>query len=120
MALFCGHCQKYYDPGDPSKVIGCDCEGAVAYRKSKIDDQIRSAIERKNGIAEQVQKLKDVKKDEEDLAKFRSEARTMEQLRAFFAVALCTIEPGVDARRGLTDEEIETLIRSVVPESMIK
>lgn len=120
MALFCGHCQKYFDPADPSKVIGCDCEGATAYRKSKIDEQIRSALERKNGIAEQVQKLKDVKKDKEDLAKFRSEIRTMEQLRMFFSMALCTIEPGVDARRGLTDDEIETLIRSVVPESIIK
>lgn len=50
----------------------------------------------------------------------KDEAMTMEQLRMFFAAALCTIEPGVDARRGLTDEEIETLIRSVVPESMIR
>lgn len=50
----------------------------------------------------------------------KDESMTMPQLKTFFAVALTTIEPGVDARRGLTDEEIERLIRSVVPESMIR
>lgn len=54
------------------------------------------------------------------MAMAKDEAMTMEQLRMFFIAALCTIEPGVDARRGLTDEEIDRLIRSVVPESMIR
>lgn len=46
MALHCGYCDKMYSPGDPSKIIGCDCEGAKAARAEAIHKQIKDAFNR--------------------------------------------------------------------------
>lgn len=48
MALYCGYCRKYYNPADPTKIIGCDCHGAKESRRATLDRQIREASERNN------------------------------------------------------------------------
>lgn len=46
MAPLCRYCDRYYSPSDPTKIIGCDCEGAKKARADKFDEQIKKSFSR--------------------------------------------------------------------------
>lgn len=80
----------------------CDCEGQKNAPVAQIEKMIN--------------KLSDAKAQTVTLP--ATEIHTLEELRIYFVTALMMIDPCANIRE-LTDDEMDTLILSVVPEELI-